>query len=93
MRHPAPSDRNCYDRYYFNLHPSSGEYFAIFGLGQYPNEHGFFGDPCGRPRGSAPGGLGYGWASNAAKQHARFMYGPSGPRASQVADAAVCGRF
>ena len=37
VRHPATSDRNFYDRYYFNLHPSSGEYFAIFGLGQYPN--------------------------------------------------------
>ena len=37
MRHPATSDRNFYDRYYFNLHPSGGEYFAIFGLGQYPN--------------------------------------------------------
>ncbi len=37
IRHPATSDRNFYDRYYFNLHPSSDEYFAIFGLGQYPN--------------------------------------------------------
>ena len=37
VRHPATSDRNFYDRYYFNLHPSSGDYFAIFGLGQYPN--------------------------------------------------------
>ena len=37
VRHAATSDRNFYDRYYFNLHPSSGEYFAIFGLGQYPN--------------------------------------------------------
>lgn len=37
VRHPATSDRNFYDRYYFNLHSSSGEYFAIFGLGQYPN--------------------------------------------------------
>ena len=37
LRHAATSDRNFYDRYYFNLHPSSGEYFAIFGLGQYPN--------------------------------------------------------
>ena len=37
VRHPATSDRNFYDRYYFNLHPSGGDYFAIFGLGQYPN--------------------------------------------------------
>jgi hypothetical protein len=37
IAHPATSDRNFYDRYYFNMHPSSDEYFAIFGLGQYPN--------------------------------------------------------
>ncbi len=37
IRHPATSDRNFYDRYYFNLHGSSDELFAIFGLGQYPN--------------------------------------------------------
>ncbi len=37
VRHPATSDRNFYDRYYFNLHPSSDEYFAVMGLGQYPN--------------------------------------------------------
>ena len=37
VRHPATSDRNFYDRYYFNLHPSGDDYFAIFGLGQYPN--------------------------------------------------------
>jgi hypothetical protein len=37
IAHAATSDRNFYDRYYFNLHPSSDEYFAIFGLGQYPN--------------------------------------------------------
>ena len=35
--HPATSDRNFYDRYYFNLHSSSDKLFAIFGLGQYPN--------------------------------------------------------
>ncbi len=34
---PATSDRNFYDRYYFNLHPCSPDYFAIFGFGQYPN--------------------------------------------------------
>jgi hypothetical protein len=37
IANPATSDRNFYDRYYFNLHPSSDEYFAIFGMGQYPN--------------------------------------------------------
>src|SRR5580698_3538471 len=37
IRHPGTSDRNFYDRYYFNLHPCSGEWFAIFGFGQYPN--------------------------------------------------------
>ena len=37
IRHAATTDRNFYDRYYFNLHPSSDQYFAIFGLGQYPN--------------------------------------------------------
>jgi len=31
------SDRNFYDRHYFNLHPSSDELFLIFGIGQYPN--------------------------------------------------------
>jgi len=37
IRYAATSDRNFYDRYYFNLHSSSDEYFAIFGMGQYPN--------------------------------------------------------
>jgi hypothetical protein len=31
------SDRNFYDRYYFNLHPSSDELFLVVGMGQYPN--------------------------------------------------------
>jgi hypothetical protein len=31
------SDRNFYDRYYFNLHDRAGELFLIAGLGQYPN--------------------------------------------------------
>jgi hypothetical protein len=31
------SDRNFYDRYYFNLHPKSGDLFVVFGMGQYPN--------------------------------------------------------
>ena len=37
IRNVATSDRNFYDRYYFNLHGSSDEVFAIFGLGMYPN--------------------------------------------------------
>lgn len=37
IRHPATSDRNFYDRYYFNLHPCGDAYSVIFGLGQYPN--------------------------------------------------------
>ena len=35
--HVATSDRNFYDRYYFNMHSSSDELFVITGLGQYPN--------------------------------------------------------
>ena len=31
------SDRNFYDRYYFNCHSSSDELFLVTGLGQYPN--------------------------------------------------------
>ena len=31
------SDRNFYDRYYFNLHPKSGDLFLVIGMGQYPN--------------------------------------------------------
>jgi len=37
IAHSATSDRNFYDRYYFNLYPHDMEFFAIFGLGQYPN--------------------------------------------------------
>ena len=33
----STSDRNFYDRYYFNLHPKSGEFFMVIGIGQYPN--------------------------------------------------------
>ena len=35
--HVHTSDRNFYDRYYFNMHASSDELFVIIGLGQYPN--------------------------------------------------------
>ncbi|MEM7409409.1 MAG: hypothetical protein AAF430_04135 [Myxococcota bacterium] len=31
------SDKNFYDRYYFNCHPSSDELFLVTGMGQYPN--------------------------------------------------------
>ncbi len=33
----ATSDRNFYDRYYFNLHQRTGETFVVLGIGQYPN--------------------------------------------------------
>ncbi len=31
------SDRNFYDRYYFNMHDSSADFFMVAGMGQYPN--------------------------------------------------------
>ncbi|MEY2431356.1 MAG: hypothetical protein QOC92_1081, partial [Acidimicrobiaceae bacterium] len=34
---PATSDRNFYDRCYFNAHDRTGETFLITGLGVYPN--------------------------------------------------------
>lgn len=37
MRHVATSDRNFYDRYYFNCHPCSDDLMLIIGVGQYPN--------------------------------------------------------
>jgi hypothetical protein len=37
IAHTATSDRNFYDRYYFNMHPCDDDWFAIFGMGQYPN--------------------------------------------------------
>ncbi len=37
IRHVGTSDRNFYDRYYFNLHNCSGEIFMVVGMGQYPN--------------------------------------------------------
>ncbi len=37
MRHPATSDRNFYDRYYFNCHAGTDELMLLIGLGQYPN--------------------------------------------------------
>jgi hypothetical protein len=37
IRNVATSDRNFYDRYYFNMHGCSGELFLVAGMGQYPN--------------------------------------------------------
>lgn len=37
IRFVGTSDRNFYDRYYFNLHASSDELFMVMGMGQYPN--------------------------------------------------------
>ena len=43
VRHVGTSDRNFYDRYYFNIHGSGAvqgtddELFAVIGVGQYPN--------------------------------------------------------
>lgn len=36
-RHVATSDRNFYDRYYFNCFDKSGTTMVVAGLGQYPN--------------------------------------------------------
>ena len=33
----STSDRNFYDRYYFNMHDSSDDFFMVVGMGQYPN--------------------------------------------------------
>jgi len=37
IAHVATSDRNFYDRYYFNAFDTGGEYMVVMGLGQYPN--------------------------------------------------------
>jgi hypothetical protein len=37
MRHVATSDRNFYDRCYFNAHDRTGDIFLVTGLGVYPN--------------------------------------------------------
>jgi hypothetical protein len=37
IRHVGTSDRNFYDRYYFNLYNKAGDLFSVFGFGQYPN--------------------------------------------------------
>jgi hypothetical protein len=37
MRHVGTSDRNFYDRYYFNAFPVTADMMLIIGMGQYPN--------------------------------------------------------
>lgn len=37
VRHAGTSDRNFYDRYYFNAHRTDGRTLVIAGMGQYPN--------------------------------------------------------
>jgi hypothetical protein len=37
IRYVGTSDRNFYDRYYFNCFPVGGALMLAFGLGQYPN--------------------------------------------------------
>jgi hypothetical protein len=37
MRHMETSDRNAYDRCYFNAHDRTGDVFLVTGLGVYPN--------------------------------------------------------
>ncbi|NUR63934.1 MAG: hypothetical protein HOV87_35550 [Catenulispora sp.] len=37
LAHVATSDRNFYDRYYFNVHRCTGDLFMAMGVGQYPN--------------------------------------------------------
>lgn len=37
IRHVGTSDRNFYDRYYFNCHGPDGDPWLIIGLGVYPN--------------------------------------------------------
>lgn len=37
MRYAATSDRNFYDRCYFNAHDRTGDVFLVTGLGVYPN--------------------------------------------------------
>src|SRR5690349_21203191 len=37
MQYVATSDRNVYDRCYFNAHDRTGDVFLVTGLGVYPN--------------------------------------------------------
>jgi hypothetical protein len=37
LRYVSSSDRNFYDRYYFNAHDRTGDVFFVTGMGVYPN--------------------------------------------------------
>ncbi len=37
LAYVGPSDRNFYDRWYFNAHDRTGEVFLVTGMGVYPN--------------------------------------------------------
>ena len=37
VAHPASSDRNVYDRYWFNGYTDDGEFYFAVGMGLYPN--------------------------------------------------------
>src|SRR3954469_4350541 len=37
LAHVGTSDRNFYDRWYFNAHDRTGDLFLVTGLGYYPN--------------------------------------------------------
>ena len=37
MAHMATSDRNAYDRWYFNAHDRTGDIMLVTGMGYYPN--------------------------------------------------------
>jgi hypothetical protein len=37
LRQPGTTDRNFYDRYYFNVHNCTEEFVMVMGLGCYPN--------------------------------------------------------
>ena len=54
IRNVGTSDRNFYDRYYFNLHGSSDELFLVMGMGQYPNLGVQDAFACARARRPAP---------------------------------------
>jgi hypothetical protein len=77
IRYPATSDRNFYDRYYFNCHAGTDELMLIFGMGQYPNlgvtdafalaRHGTRTGSCAHLASSAPTG----WTPPSARSGSR----------------------
>ena len=85
MRHVGTSDRNFYDRYYFNAFPLPGTMLLV-GLGQYPNlgvtdafallRRGGSTGWCARPASSAPTG----WT----RRSARSGRGPGRPARLRV---------